>query len=373
MLMLTIATSTVGQDIPLFSQKLTNSFIYNPAVAGHTFGSLTVSRRKTFGDFATNNFLSVHSPIANHRFGIGANVFTEKINFIENTYASAAFAYHLQLSRHNTLSMGLSAEYNTINFDGNQINFDGGDQDPFFSNFTGDNNIDFSFGLHYQHQYFKLGFAANRLATSFIRDETESVLSNFYSVSASGLIPVRSGLDILEPTFNFRKLRDASDIWDIGAYYTYNNLILVGASYRAGDIISLTAGLRIAKKIMFGYSYETPNGDFDLGNTNEFTLRFDFSNQTYQDRFRDDYKQALAFRRKTLSTASRRVKAGGRTPKALSKNLKRRTRGVKSPNSRYNSFKKRPRNTNRYKSKSKKRRRRRPTRRKSYNPVRGRR
>lgn len=362
------STSVIAQDIPLFSQKLTNSFIYNPAVAGHTFGSLTLSRRKTFGDFATNNFLSIHAPIANHRFGIGANVFTEEINFIENTYASAAFAYHLQFSRYNTFSMGLSAEYNTINFDGSQINFDGGDQDPFFSNFTGDNNIDFSFGLHYQHQYFKLGFAANRLATSFIRDETQSVLSNFYSVSASGLIPIRSGVDILEPTFNFRKLRDNSDVWDIGAYYTYNNLVLVGASYRQGDILSLTAGLRIAKKIMFGYSFETPNGDFDLGNTNEFTLRFDFSNQNYQTRFQDDYKQALAFRRKTLSSASRRVKAGGRTPKSFKRNLKKRTKGVKSPNSRYSTFKKRPRNTKRYNSGKRKRSKKRKRRR--YNPVR---
>ena len=368
---MTMTLSGKSQDIPLFSQKLTNSFIYNPAVAGHTFGSLTLSRRKTFGDFATSNFLSIHAPIANHRFGIGANLFTEEINFVENTYASGAFAYHLNFSRYNTLSMGVSAEYNSINFNTNEINFEGGDQDPFFSNFANENNIDFSFGAQYQHQYFRLGFAANRLATSFIRDENTSVLSNFYTASASGLIPIRSGQDVLEPTFNFRKLRDASNVWDIGAYYTYDNKILVGAAYREGDIISLTAGIRVAKKVMFGYSYETPNGDFDLGNTNEFTLRFDFSDQNYQDRFQDDYKQALAFRRKTLSTTSKRVRVGGRTPKALSKNLKRRTKGVKSPNSRYNTFKKRPRNTKRYNTK--KRGRKKPRRRNRYNPARRRR
>src|SRR5690349_4335796 len=84
-----------AQDIPLFSQKLTNSFMYNPALAGHTFGSATLSYRQNYAKVngsPTNYFLSVHAPIANHKAGIGGNFYQEDVTFIRNTYASAAFA-----------------------------------------------------------------------------------------------------------------------------------------------------------------------------------------------------------------------------------------------------------------------------------------
>ena len=106
-----------GQDIPLFSQKLTNSFIFNPALAGNTFGSITYSYKQNYARVngsPKNNFLSFHTPIANHRFGIGANVFQEDVNFLRNTYASAAFAYHLRFDKFSTFSMGVSGEYNSL-------------------------------------------------------------------------------------------------------------------------------------------------------------------------------------------------------------------------------------------------------------------
>ncbi|MEM9859713.1 MAG: PorP/SprF family type IX secretion system membrane protein [Bacteroidota bacterium] len=333
---------TQGQDIPLFSQKLTNSFIYNPAIAGHTHGSLTVSHRKTFDDFARNNFVSFHTPFGDHKYGVGVNLFTERINFAENIYASAAFAYHLDLGNTNMLSLGVSTEYNTIQFDFDKINFESGEQDPFFTNFTGDRNLDFSFGVHYQNRFLKIGVAANRLATSFLREENQSVLTEFYSANAAGLIPFRGGLDILEPTFNYRKLSDNSDIWDLGLYYTYDNLLLAGGAWRAGDILSFTAGIKFSKRLLLGYSHEIPNGDFNIGNTNEITLRLDFTDKNYQTNFKKDYTNSLAYRRKTLSSAVKRGRSvGARSPKALAKKNKR-LRNIPSPSRRYNNVKKLP-------------------------------
>ena len=34
-----ISVEVVSQDVPVYSQKLTNSFLYNPSVAGNTLGS----------------------------------------------------------------------------------------------------------------------------------------------------------------------------------------------------------------------------------------------------------------------------------------------------------------------------------------------
>jgi len=359
LMLMMVSLNTSAQDIPLFSQKLTNSFIYNPAMAGHTHGSLTYAYRKNFGGVtgaAENNFISFHTPFADHRFGVGANLFMEKVNFVQNTFASAAFAYHINFGSYNTLSFGVSGEYNNIGFNLGDINFEEGQNDPLLG--ENQSNMDFSFGVNYQHRYFKVGIAANRLSTAFLIDDPEEqgqpeggrFLSEFYSGYAAGLIPLRGGQDILEPTFTYRNFSESSDpIWDAGLFYTYNNLVVAGASYRAGDILSLTAALKISNKLLLGYSYEMVNNNLgsDLGATNEITLRFDFNDKTYQDRFRADYKNSLAFRRKTLSSASKRSRVGAKSPRAFKKKQKRRLRNRKSPNQRYNNLKKLPKSERR--------------------------
>jgi type IX secretion system PorP/SprF family membrane protein len=306
-------------------------------MAGHTFGSLTFANRRNFNNVtgaAENNFLSFHTPFYDHRFGVGANIFKERVNFIDNTYISGAFAYHINFGSYNVLSMGVSAEYNSLGFDtGNVI---GDRNDPLLGQKT--NNMDFSFGINYQHRYFKVGAAANRLATSLALSNNASVLSEFYSGYAAGLIPLRGGQDILEPTFNYRKFSETNDIWDAGLYYTYNNLLTVGGSMRKGDIINVAAGLKIARKIFVGYSYEIVNNNLgsDVGASSEIAIRFDFNDKTYQERFQKDYKNALAYRRKTLSSAAKRTNVGSRSPKMAKKKQKQRLRNIKNPSLRYN-------------------------------------
>src|SRR5436190_20606138 len=158
-----------AQDIPLFSQKLTNSFVFNPALAGHTFGSLTYSYKQNYGGVKgspQNHFLSMHTPIANYRFGVGANIYQEDVTFLRNTYASAAFAYHLALNKLSTLSFGVSGEYNSIGTN-RDPNFTGTVSDPEYDKLKQGkiSDYDFSFGVHYQNRFLKVGFAANRLAT----------------------------------------------------------------------------------------------------------------------------------------------------------------------------------------------------------------
>ncbi|ELR72238.1 hypothetical protein C900_01792 [Fulvivirga imtechensis AK7] len=310
-------------------------------MAGNTFGSLTLAHRKNFSNVegaAENNFISFHAPLMNHRFGVGANLFTEKVNFVSNTYASGAFAYHINFGSYNVLSMGVSAEYNSVGF--NMDNVIGDVTDPLLG--QRESNFDFSFGINYQHRYFKIGAAANRLATNLLVNDNASILSEYYSGYAAGLIPIRGGDDILEPTFTFRKFSDVNETWDAGIYYTYNNLFLLGGSMRQGDIINLTAGIKIAKKVLLGYSHEMMNGNLgsDVGSSSEITLRLDFNDRNYQERFRQDYKNSLAFRRKTLSSAAKKNQIGAKGPKAFKKSQKKRLNNVKSPSSRYNSTKK---------------------------------
>jgi type IX secretion system PorP/SprF family membrane protein len=332
------AVPVVAQDIPLFSQKLTNSFMYNPALAGLTFGSMTVSYRQNYAQVEgapTNYFISVHAPIANHRFGIGGNFFQEDVTFLRNTYASGAFAYHLRFDKFTSLSMGVSGEYNSIGTNGVPIGKIG---DPEYDAISqgGVKHYDYSFGIHFQNRYVKAGIAANRLSSTWLKEE--ATLSNYYSSFVQGLIPLRGGEDLLEPYVAYRKLSSVNSTIDAGLFYTYNNLITAGGAWRSGGVVSGTIAIRPSKYLLFGYSREIITGNVGgfVGAASEFTIRYDFNNESYKERFRADYKSAVSYRRKTVGSSF--TKPGNRGPKQLHKKQKK--LAPYSPNRRYQNIKK---------------------------------
>ncbi len=347
LLILSVSVSglaSYAQDIPLFSQKLTNSFMYNPALAGNTFGSITASYRTNYSgvsDAPKNYFISAHTPFANHRFGAGVNVYQEEVSILKNTYYAAAFAYHLQFNKFSTLSMGVGAEFNQLRFNFNAA------QDPYiasdliYQRYANSNGKpDFSFGMMYQNRFLKVGMAANRLATAWLEPIDKRTLSNYYTGFAQGMIPIRGGEDMLEPYFAFRKFSETNDTYDVGLYYTYNNKITAGAATRAGNVLNFTLAYRLNKYLLVGYSNEmisSPVGSA-VGTSNEFTLRYDFNDQNYQKKFRQDYKQSVSYRRKTLNTSNVKKTPGGHSPKQLQKAQKR--VAAFSPNNRYQNTKK---------------------------------
>jgi type IX secretion system PorP/SprF family membrane protein len=303
-LLILLATSAgYAQDIPLFSQKLTQSFLYNPALAGHSHGSVTYAYRSAFARVEgsnRSNYLSFQAPLRQHTFGVGANIFTEKINFLSNTYASLALAYHLELGNDQLLSAGLAGEYNFLRPDYDRIVGDVTDNMLKMLDEGDMDKPDVSFGLHYSHPYFKIGLAANRLVTSFSNDSQTNMLSQYITAQASGHIPLRYDKDVLEPVFVYRKFSSISSTFDLGFYYTYNNLVILGSSARMGiinefasvenkgiDIVNLTAGLRVAGQVLVGFSYDIYNNSAaPLGNSSEITLRYDFANTERQADFR---------------------------------------------------------------------------------------
>jgi type IX secretion system PorP/SprF family membrane protein len=339
--MVIISQGSYGQDIPLFSQKLTNSFIYNPSLAGHTFGSMTYSYRQNYSNVSgapQNHFISMHAPFANHKMGAGINLFQEDVNFIRNTYASIAGAYHLHFNKYNILSVGVSGEYNITKLNGtsNTLNFE---PDPVLSQLqSGDPTYDFSFGMNYQTRYLKTGFALNRMSTSWIKKESSN-LSNYFSGYAQGMIPMRGGDDMLEPYVAFRKFSETNDTYDVGLYYTYDNKITAGAAVRRGNVVNGTVAFKFSKHLLVGYSREmitSSLGGF-VGAANELTLRVDFNDETYKERFRADYKNAMSYRRKTLSTP---VKMSSQKKSGKSVRNKQRKLAPYSPSTRYQNVKK---------------------------------
>ena len=88
---------------------------------------------------------------------------------------------------------------------------------------------------------------------------------------------------------------------------------------------------------MVGYSRETISGNIGgyVGSANEYTIRYDFNDESYKERFRSDYKSAVAYRHKTISGPS---KKGSSNPKQMHRKQKR--LAPYSPNRRYQNVKK---------------------------------
>jgi hypothetical protein len=185
-------------------------------------------------------------------------------------------------------------------------------------------------------RYLKAGFAVNRLSTAWINKETSN-LSNYYTGYVQGLIPVRAGDDLFEPYFAFRKFSETNDTYDIGMFYTFNNKILAGAAIRKGNVINGTIGFKPTKQLLIGYSREMITSSIGgyVGAANEITLRFDFNDESYKERFRADYRNAMSYRRKTISTPSR---VSAQNPKQLKKRQKK--LAPYTPNTRYQNVKK---------------------------------
>lgn len=314
-LILCSATHAWSQDVPLFTQKLTNSFLYNPAVAGNSVGSLTLSRRQFWSgvlDAPATNFFSVHTPFGRYKYGTGINFYQDQIGVTQNLYASAAFAYHIHMTDTRIFSMGISGEYDNQKL--NPGRYDAVDVDDDLLTRGGSvSNIDFSFGLNYKSKYVTVGASANRLKSLVGVADSSNNFPAYYSGTLRFTLPVSNERDVLEPMVTFRGFAQGSSQIDAGLFYTYNDMITLGGSYRTGGsgIINATLGVKVLKSVTIGYSRDMYMGDVSkaVGATNEFTLRFDFMNEAFYTRVKNAKvinTRALAVRRKTLSTYKHR-------------------------------------------------------------------
>lgn len=342
---LVISGATFAQDVPVYSQKLTNSFLYNPSVAGNTFGSATLSYRQQWTGASgapQTSFLSLHTPFAKHRMGTGLNFYQETAGVNQSIYASAAFAYHIRFTERSMFSMGASGEYLSSKVNFNKIDALDPDDILLEGGQTALNKMDFSFGMSFHSRYLKIGASANRISGLLGIGDSTSQFPAFYTGYVNLVLPLSGDKHVLEPLAYIRNLSNGKNQFDAGLYYTYNDKYTFGGSYRTGGATSLTAAFKVGKNLLFGYSREMLTGEIgnEIRSSNEFTLRLDFRDHNYYSNSRNARTintQALALRRKTMTKFP-----ASRSPYTTSKRNKQfaNRNYLKSPNYRMDSSKK---------------------------------
>jgi type IX secretion system PorP/SprF family membrane protein len=271
-----------AQDIPLYNQKLTNAFLYNPALAGIGHASLTYAYLKNYSNVINSPqsmLLGYQMPFQDARFGAGILLHNDQVNFIRNSIVSMAFAYHLKIKKQTTLSSGISGEYDRIGLIGD-ANFSGSGTDPVLQTLRlgSQSRHDFSFGMHFQNPFLQMGISINRLRTSLTTLAEPKLLTGYYSFYMQRTFSLRNNADKVQPFIAIRQLSNTNRFVDFGVYYTANNKIILGMSYKTLGAFSFHIAFYTQRQFMMAYSRETYSNDVGnvLGSTSEIDMKYDF-------------------------------------------------------------------------------------------------
>ena len=130
--------SALSQQRPQYTQYMINPFLLNPAVSGtEDYADIRAGYRKQWAGFngsPRTMYLSAHTNIGKHLVtnnrsrnkkngfhGIGGIVTNDAIGPTTTTTVTAAYSYHLKLTRKVFASLGLSGGFNQFSLDAGKL------------------------------------------------------------------------------------------------------------------------------------------------------------------------------------------------------------------------------------------------------------
>lgn len=276
-----IVMDVSAQEFSLFNQTITNSFIYNPALAGLRNGSVSLSHRRMLSNIPgspTSSMVSFHGPVKKDQLGLGINIVNEEVNVFQEFHAMGALAYHLKLNQDIGVSFGLSGEY--FNMDINESKVQVLDEDDAVIQNFGFNSVDFSFGMNLSIRQLDIGFAMNRLM-DWVEDDPGD-LTEFFNGYIRTLILVSDKNDYIEPIVMLRKTRNGDMQIDAGAYYHFRDRLVLGGNYRFDANFGVTVGLQPNDRLLIAYTHEMfpQEPQMNVNPTSEITIRYDIADVT---------------------------------------------------------------------------------------------
>ncbi len=277
-----------AQQPAQYSQYMLNKYRFNPAFAGmdNSLSVTGVYRDQWVGLSGrprTQN-LTLHLPFYFLSGGIGINIESSLAGVEHNILVTGTYAYHIQLSRSSTLSVGVSGGFVQKSLDGALIRTPDGQYGP---DPGGIEHADallprnketaqaphFDAGIFLKTERFEAGLSAQSLM------EMEIPFS-FNNGNDLNIKQKRTYFGYLAYVFDIGSiftfkpcLLAKSDInqtqLEISGILTYSDNIFLGSSFRGYetnslDAVVLLAGFKINEKITLSYSY-----DFTLSGLNQ--------------------------------------------------------------------------------------------------------
>ncbi len=282
LIILGINKSGYGQQEPLFSQYMFNTFLFNPAAAGSEgFTSLDLVAHDQWVGIAgspqtysvdiqtrvlKNSFiakaLNLRKKFSHRsksgRVGVGAQIYTDMSGPINRTGMNLTYAYHIPL-RQSQLSFGLALQ--TYEFSLNKADIHLADvTDPWFYS-TNFNRFVFdgNFGAQFTTPFLFSGISVSNLFQSSLHlgDTTGLQIGRQYWLTGGYKIELNRFF-LIEPSTLMKISELGAFQIDLSTRVYYREDYWFGLSYRngayGGSIIFLS-GVRVGK-YYFGYSFD---------------------------------------------------------------------------------------------------------------------
>ncbi|MCI5055135.1 MAG: type IX secretion system membrane protein PorP/SprF [Flavobacteriales bacterium] len=295
LLFMMLALNSLAQQDPLFNKYMFNPLIINPAYAGSREAlSMVLLHRSQWIGFdgapETQTF-SIHAPVAQKTFGIGATIIRDVIGPYQNFGISAIGAYRLKLGQ-GKLSFGLKgAAYNYV-FDWNRVTYKDQEVHPLLSN----NNYwvpTFDFGIRYHDRTAYAGVAFANLNqpsigntdpnNTLVADSItygQKFLNNVtftggYAFELSNALVLKPSV-LLKSSIDWKSTSFISTT-DINVSILYQRTLWGGITYRTGFGMVFMLQYDVTHTWSGGVSYDFGIHKFRNVNSNsvEFFLRHD--------------------------------------------------------------------------------------------------
>ena len=255
---------TKAQQLPMYSQYITNDFVLNPAIAGSKpYFPLQINSRTQWSGLGKiapkTNTLSYHMPVAYDAIGIGAIVMQDETGPYSQIGLTLSFAYHMQLDEDDVtrLSLGLSGLITQHNLKQDDLIFH--NPDPEFQGSYSKMVPDASFGAYLYSKNFSLSVSAHQLFESTFKKSVQDIFGDnsqvrHYFAHASYRIDIHSDLAI-EPSLLVKTTEVSPTQLDINARAIIDNNYWAGLSLRSSQSLVILAGLHM-RSMFLSYSYD---------------------------------------------------------------------------------------------------------------------
>lgn len=257
--------SVRAQQEATYAQYMFNGMAINPAYAGqHRALSVSVlSRFQNVGlpGAPTTQSLTVHSPLVNQRFAVGALFVHDKIGVISQTQFSGVYAYRVPVSLRATLSFGIQAGLSR--YVAQYSALDIYQSDPAFSQDVNETRPNIGTGVFLDHTDWYVGLSAPHMLNNvFTRDsDLMTIHQPFPVILTGGVVFPISRLINFKPNTLIKMVDGRIVEVDINANFLFDEVVWVGVSYHTSQALNFLVDLQVTDQLRMGYSYTAALGE----------------------------------------------------------------------------------------------------------------
>jgi len=280
---------TQAQQLPIYSQYLTNDFALNPAIAGSKpYFPIQINSRNQWAGLGSiapkTNSLSYHMPIAFNNLGVGAIIIQDQTGPYSHLGLNLSLAYHFRINQNDDtrLSLGLSGLLTQHTLKQDDLTFHR--PDPEFQGNYSKMVPDASFGAYLYSKNFSLSLSTHQLFESVFKDAIQDIFGDnsqvrHYYAHASYRIGIYSDLAI-EPSLLLKTTEVSPTQLDINTRIIIENNYWAGLSFRSSKSLVVLAGLNVGSMFLsYSYDYGISSLSSVASGSHEVSLGFNINDK----------------------------------------------------------------------------------------------